>query len=75
MRAGKLSFEEFTKLFPKMDVSTRKQMFTLMDTDHDGSVDFNEFLIKMALLNERIEVQAVGTRPSFCVLLACTNHS
>ena len=39
-------------------------MFELMDQDEDGQVNFNEYLVKIGLLNERINLESANGRAS-----------
>eukprot|EP00750_Incisomonas_marina_P027935 INCI6288.1.p1 GENE.INCI6288.1~~INCI6288.1.p1 ORF type:complete len:626 (+),score=124.89 INCI6288.1:101-1978(+) len=55
---GLMDFAEFKRTFPSMDAKSQREMFALMDVDHDGRIEFHEFLIKVALLNERINLDA-----------------
>ena len=50
-RDRKLSFEEFTKGITEYGFSytkdEMKEIFNIFDKDHSGSIDFDEFLIKL----------------------------
>jgi Ca2+-binding EF-hand superfamily protein len=47
---GQVSFEEFKHIYGEKRASSYvKTLFSLMDTDNSGSIDFKEFLVGVCL--------------------------
>ena len=44
---GLMDFAEFKRTFPSMDAKSQREMFALMDVDHDGRIEFHEFLVRI----------------------------
>jgi hypothetical protein len=59
-----MDFAEFQKTFPSLDPEAQRQFFAILDVDGDGRVEFQEFVVKIALLNERIKLDNNGSSNS-----------
>eukprot|EP00966_Prymnesium_polylepis_P075790 1757228-Prymnesium_polylepis.1 len=52
-RSGQISYDEFRMAFGVADSPELFRLFMLLDTDSSGILDFRQYLLGLALLNEQ----------------------